>query len=53
MNVTHDCSRAVTFLCPGICGKKLCDSGYTGLFFIVQDEKAVSPELCGVEPLLL
>lgn len=51
--MTHGCSCAVTFLCPGICGKKLCDSGYTGLFFIVQADKAASLELCGVEPLLL
>lgn len=51
--MTHYWSHAVTFLHPSVCGKKLCDSGYSGLFFIVRADKAVSLELCGVEPLLL
>lgn len=46
-------SCAVTFLHPGVCGKQLCDSEYSGLFFVVWADKVVSLELCGVEPLLL
>lgn len=49
MNTTYYWSRAVTFLCPGVCGKKLCDSGYSGLFFIAGADKEVSLELWGVE----
>lgn len=53
VNMTYCSSCAVTFLCPGVCGKKLCDSGCSGLLFIVRADKVVSLELCGGEPLLL